>query len=51
MAKRIDESTADHSHGWVLSCTSYLWLMTSRNTAVYRYHGISWDGILSSDIS
>ena len=30
---------------------SCLRLMTSRNTAVYRYNGISWDGILSSGIS
>jgi len=39
MGKRIGESTADDSHGWIF-CRSCLQLMTSRNTAVYRYRGI-----------
>jgi len=49
MAKRSGESTADDLHGWILQ--SWLRLMKSPNIAIYRYHGIFWDGILSSGVS
>ena len=38
MGKRIGDSTADGTVGFF--CRSCLQLITSRNTAVYRYHGI-----------
>ena len=51
MAKRIDESTADDSQGWIFAQVVYdSWVMTSRNIAVYRYDGISWGGVLSPAI-
>jgi len=50
MAKKISETIADDSQGWIF-CRSYLRLMMSQNTAVYWYNSISWDGTLSSGIS
>jgi len=46
MAKRIGESTADDSHCWIFQKLSMIDDVTK-----YRYHSISWDGILSSGIS